>query len=209
MSSNIENIIAELEAYIADCKPSKFSKNSIIVNRDDIESLLDELKSKTPDEIRKYQKIINNKDAILNDAKAKAQAMIDQAQVKTDELISEHEIMQMAYAQADEVVRAATEQARAILDKATMEANEYRQSAQEYTDNLLAAIEQLLASSIETTRSKEESLLSSLQGYLDVVVNNRIAIYPQAYTNEESAVGATSADPADEAPSAAAEGEKA
>ncbi len=200
MSSNIENIIAELEAYIADCKPSRFSKNSIIVNRDDIESLLDELKSKTPDEIRKYQKIINNKDAILNDARSKAQSMIDQAQVRTDELISEHEIMQRAYAQADEVVRTATEQARTIVDRATMEANEYRQSAQEYTDNLLASIEALLANAIDVARNKEDSFINSMQGYLDVVINNRIAIYPEAYTQEEAANDAADAGVQGDAP---------
>lgn len=49
---------------------------------------------KTPDEIKRYQKIISNKEAILNDAKAKAEALINEATVHTNELINEHEIMQ-------------------------------------------------------------------------------------------------------------------
>ena len=60
---------------------------------------------KTPDEIKRYQKIISNKEAILNDARAKAEALIQDATVQTTELINEHEIMQQAYAQANEVVR--------------------------------------------------------------------------------------------------------
>ena len=190
MSSSIENIIAEMEDYIADCKGSAFSKNNIVVNRDEIEALLDELKSKTPEEIRKYQKIISNRDAILADAKAKADQLLEQAQVQTNELISEHQIMQQAYAQANEIVLIATNQAQEILDNATNDANNIRQGAIAYTDDLLKSIENLLSTSIETTRTKEESLLKSLQGYLDVVTANRVELYPQEVpetsTEEES-----------------------
>ncbi len=187
MSSTIENIIAELEDYIAECKPSKISRNNIIVNRDEIEALLDELKSKTPEEIRKYQKIISNKDAILNDAKAKAQNMIDQAQVRTDQLISEHQIMQQAYAQANEIVMIATNQAQEILDKATMDANNIRQGAIEYTDGLLKSIENLLTHAVDTAQAKQTSFISSMQGYLDVVTQNRIELSPQDYAADAQA----------------------
>lgn len=83
--------------------PQTFSSSKIIVNREEMEELLNELRIKTPEEIKRYQKIISNKEAILADAQAKADAIIAQAQVKTDELVSEHQIMQQAYAQADEV----------------------------------------------------------------------------------------------------------
>lgn len=55
--------------------------------------MLRELRMKTPDEIKRYQKIISNKEAILNDARAKAEALIKDATVQTTELINEHEIM--------------------------------------------------------------------------------------------------------------------
>ena len=71
-------------------------------------NFLRELRMKTPDEIKRYQKIIANKDAILADAQAKADSMIEEAQIQTNELVSEHEIMQQAYAQANEIVTAAT-----------------------------------------------------------------------------------------------------
>lgn len=45
---------------------------------------------KTPDEIKRYQKIIANKDAILADAQAKADNMIEEAHIQTNELVSEH-----------------------------------------------------------------------------------------------------------------------
>ena len=48
---------------------------------------------------------------------------------KTDELVSEHQIMQQAYAQANEVVMIATKQAQEILDNATNDANNIRMGA--------------------------------------------------------------------------------
>lgn len=49
------------------------------------------------------------------DAKAKADSMIEEAQVQTTELVSEHEIMQQAYAQANEIVTQATARPRKLL----------------------------------------------------------------------------------------------
>ena len=66
-----------------------------------MEEYLRELRLKTPDEIKRYQKIISNKDAILEDAQAKADALIADAQTKAQELVTQHEIMQKAYAQAE------------------------------------------------------------------------------------------------------------
>ena len=119
MSSRMEQIIEEIEEYIDNCKYQPLSSTKIVVNKDELEELLTELKMKTPEEIKRYQKIISNKEAILADAQAKADAIIAQAQVQTSELVSEHQIMQQAYAQANEVVMIATKQAQEILDKAT------------------------------------------------------------------------------------------
>ena len=94
MSSRIEQIIEEIEEYIdRDCKFQPLSTTKIIVNKEHLDELLRELRMKTPDEIKRYQKIISNRDAILADAQAKADAMIEEAQVQTTELVSEHEIM--------------------------------------------------------------------------------------------------------------------
>ena len=77
MSSRIEQLIDEIEEYIDGCKYQPLSNSKIIVNKEEIDELLRELRMKTPDEIKRYQKIISNKEAILNDARMKAQALID------------------------------------------------------------------------------------------------------------------------------------
>ena len=76
MSSRIEQIITEIEDYIDSCKFQPLSNTKILVNKEEIEELLRELRLKTPDEIKRYQKIISNKEAILADAQAKADAII-------------------------------------------------------------------------------------------------------------------------------------
>ncbi len=178
MSSRMEQIIDEIEEFINQCKFATFSNSNILVNKDELEELISELRSKTPEEIKRYQKIISNKEAILADAQAKADQIIAQAQIQTNELVSEHQIMQQAYAQANEVVMIATKQAQEILDNATNEANNIRLGAMTYTDDQLKGIEDILTHSIDTSRARYDSLISSLQGYLDVITANRAQLFP-------------------------------
>ena len=179
MASGIEEIIDEIEEYVDSCKPSAFSPSKVVVNRDELESLLEELRTKTPEEIKRYQKIISNKEAILADAQNKADAIIAQAQIQTNELVSEHQIMQQAYAKANEVVMLATKNAQDLLDKATEDANSIRMGAIAYTDDLLNTIESVIANSMETTQARTENFLQTMQGYLDIVMANRKELAPE------------------------------
>lgn len=191
MASRIEQIIEEIEEYIDNCKPQTFSSSKIIVNREEMEELLNELRVKTPEEIKRYQKIISNKEAILADAQAKADAIIAQAQIKTDELVSEHQIMQQAYAQANEVVMIATKQAQEILDNATNDANSIRMGAMQYTDDILRNLENTISHSMETAKTRNDSYISSLQGFLDIVTANRAELNPIAEEPAAKSAGAS------------------
>ena len=64
--SRIEQIISDIESYIDNCKFQPLSNTKIIVNKDKLEDMLNELRLKTPEEVKKYQKILNNKDAIID-----------------------------------------------------------------------------------------------------------------------------------------------
>ncbi len=171
--SKIEQIITEIEEYIDNCRFQPLSNTKIVVNKEEIDELLAELRLKTPDEIKKYQRIIANKDAILRDAKSKADAMLSKAQEQTSELVSEHEIMQQAYAQANDIVQQATEQAQQILDSATADANAIRTGAVQYTDDVLANLQNIITHSMENINIKYDNLMKSLSTSLDVVNANR------------------------------------
>ncbi len=178
MSSRIEQLIDEIEEYIDSCKYQTFSNSKILVNKDEIEELIRELRVKTPDEIKRYQRIIQNKEEILNDAKARAEQLIKDTTIQRTELISEHQIMQQAYAQADEVVTAATRQAQEILDRAVLEANEMRMSAMQYTDDLLSHVENIIVSSIQTASADYENLIGHMKQYQEIVSTNRRELVP-------------------------------
>ena len=197
MSSRIEQCIEEIQAYIENCKYQPLSKTNIIVNREEIEELLIELKSKTPEEIKRYQTIISNKEAILDDARKKAQDLIDKATAQTNELINEHEIMQQAYAQANAVIAQAAKQAEEILTKSTDEANQMKAAAVSYTDSLLADIEKLVNVAIETTSRTNNSLISSLTHYSETIKSNRADLVPPSVNpqNAESVGTASQVTP--------------
>ena len=187
MSSKIEQIIDEIEDFIDGCKFQTFSSTNILVDKEHMEELLRELRMKTPDEIKRYQKIISNKEAILNDAKEKADAMLKEAQVHTDQMVNEHEIMQQAYAQANEVVQQAVNQAQQILDTATTDANGIRQSAMKYTDDMLAELQGIVKTAIADSQSKYTGLLERLKSCETIIDKNRQDLYPQVELEKEIA----------------------
>ena len=171
--SRIEQIISDIESYIDNCKFQPLSNTKIIVNKDQLEDMLNELRLKTPEEVKKYQKILNNKDAIIADAKEQAETIVNAAQIRTEELINEHEIMQRAYAQANALIEQATAQAQQILDSATEAATSTRQGAMDYTDDMLAKLQYIIEKSIRDNRDRYDSLLSGLDNILSIVNNNR------------------------------------
>ena len=179
MSTKIEQLIDEIDDYIESCKPKMLSSNIILVNKDEIQELLRDLRMKTPDEIKRYQKIISNRDAILNDARQKADALINEAAIHTNELVSESEIMQQAQDRADEMVQAATQQAQEILDQAAMEANAMRQAAIEYTDAQLRDMENKLSHAVDVAALNYDKLITQLNEDIAAISANRAQLYPQ------------------------------
>ena len=139
--SRIEQLIVEIEEYIDGCKFQPLSNTKILVNKEELEELLVELRLRVPDEIKQYQKIISNQEAIISEAKTQADALIQEATVQTNELVNEHEIMQRAYSAANQIVEDANAQAQAIVDAAVNDANNIRQGAIQYTDDILRSLQ--------------------------------------------------------------------
>ena len=169
-NSRIEQIIEEIEDYIDTCKgPLLGSSDKIVVNRERMEELLRELRLKTPEEIKRYQKVLANKDAILADAQAKADAIIAQANIQNQELVNEHEIMQQAYEQANQVIEMATNQAQEILDNATRDANEIRLGAIQYTDDMLANLQTMVQNLVDSSNSRYEAMMNNFQDFYNLL----------------------------------------
>ena len=198
MSSRIEQIIEEIEEYVDSCKFQPLSSTKIVVNKEELEELLRELRMKTPDEIKRYQKIISNKDAILADAQQKADAIIADAQQKAERIVSDSEVMQRALEQSHQLLDDTNAQAQELIDNATNDSNNIRLSAIAYTDEMLENLEKIMNHSIDSAGRKYESFISSIQSCLDIVSKNRAELSPQVPPSSYTAPGADEDDMGEE-----------
>lgn len=169
----IEQLISEIEEYIDSCKFQPLSTTRIIVNKEELDELLVELRLRIPDEIKQYQKIISNQEAILSDARSKADALLADANAQTNELVNEHEIMQKAYAHANEIIEQANIQAQSIIDNAVVDANNIRQGSIQYTDDMLKSLQTIINHSMEGAQGRFDAFLSSMKSSYDIVSSNR------------------------------------
>lgn len=184
--SRIEQLIGEIEEYIEGCKYQALSSTKIIVNKDELEELLVELRMRIPDEIKQYQKIISNQEAILSDAHSKADAMLAEATAQTNELVNEHEIMQKAYAHANEVIEQAQAQAQAIVDSAVNDANNIRQGSIQYTDDMLKSLQNIINHSMEGAQGRFDTFMNSMRSSYDIVSKNRQELSGGIITEKET-----------------------
>ena len=182
-TNRIEQLIDEIYEFVEGCKPSPFAPNKVTLNKDELYDLLDELKERTPDEIKRYQKIIANRDAIIADANDKAEKIIEEARAKAKQLVGEHEIMQQAYARVNEMVAAAGQDADEMVAKAKAEADQLTTGALNYANNIMYDMEEILLKAYESTRERSELLINTLKESYDSVAANRLEIYAQIDPN--------------------------
>lgn len=188
MSSRIEQIIEEIEEFVDSCKFQPLSSTKIVVNKEELEELLRELRMKTPDEIKRYQKIISNKDAILEDAQAKADSIIADAQAQAQKIVSESEVMQVALSQSNQLIEQTNAQAQEIMDKATEDSNSIRMSAIRYTDEMLDNLEKIMSHAIESAGTKYNNFINSIQSCYDIVSRNRMELSPETAPSDYTTV---------------------
>ena len=171
--SKIVRQIDEIEDYIEGCKYMRFSNDNIVVSKERLASMLEQLRDLTPQEILHYQSIIDRKDEILEDARRKADDLMEQATYKFNESLNENAFMQEAYKQADELVRQGANQGQAILNQAIADANSYRSQAASYVDGMLAEMENLSAATLREAQEHFEAYLQSVNTYLTTIRANR------------------------------------
>lgn len=176
--SKIEQIIEDMQGYFRECKSPAFSSGKIICEKSVIDEFIDDLTLSTPDEIKKYQKIISQKDVILGDAKSQAAAMLTEADKKIKQLLDEHEIMKRAYEEAKKLIETAREDAQVIVNTATEDGNNIRRSAIEYTDKLLAQLQNTVDGAISVQNERHAHLINNLTDIAEVVANNRRELQP-------------------------------
>lgn len=177
--SRIERAIDEIYEYVENCKPAKLSPNKVTVAKDELYDLLDALRMCAPDEIKRYQKIINNRDEILGEAQAQAEKIKSQAEAETKQLLDQNELVQTAYAQAEQIIQQAQAQAEQILNQAISESDQVRTSALYYTSDLLGEAGRNIETSLREMESKSTMLISALKKDIELIKSNRAELKAQ------------------------------
>ncbi|MCR4672918.1 MAG: ATPase [Lachnospiraceae bacterium] len=183
--SKIEQLIDEIEEFVDGCKPATFSRSNIVVPKDQLYELLTELRLKTPDEIKRYQKIIAQKDKIINDAQAQAEQMVKETTDYCNALVDEHEIMLKAYEKAEQTINDANAQAQEIVAAANQNAEEVRVSALTYTQSMIGNVTEVLERSLDIARKNSEGLIGGLTENLNILTDNSDAITEQLTAKRE------------------------
>ncbi len=171
--SKIEQLIEDIYAFIESCKSPAFMQNKVTVPKDELYDLLDELRFSTPDEIKRYQKILANREAILADAKGKADDMVEKAKQQIGDMVNEREIVQQAYRKAEEIVDYATNEANRMLERASREAEQMYVNATVYSEEKLTEAENMLKNAYSSSKNKYDALLVSIKGNLEIIENDK------------------------------------
>jgi cell division septum initiation protein DivIVA len=115
----------------------------VMLDPEEIYALIDALRETIPDEIREAGRIAHQREEILQEAKAWAEAKMREAQAKASQLTSDSTVTKEAEGQANEVI-----------DQAKRVAREIRQNALAWADDLFARVQpELEKLAQESTRS--------------------------------------------------------
>ncbi len=133
------SIISKIEQLLDESPKPKFNNGTDrrIVDMEELNSLLGDLKAQIPEDIRKASGIINERENTLRDAQERANEILESAQKEADDLhdqaqeaaenvyrqavaeyeglVSESSVYQAALKRADDLHRAAEENADSIL----------------------------------------------------------------------------------------------
>lgn len=171
--SRIEQKIEDIYGFVESCKMQSFSSTKVIVPKNDLYDLLDDLRRDAPEEIKRYRKMLSQRDAILEDAEKKAADILADAQEQYSALVEEHNIMQEAYQQAEITVANANEEAERIIANARKQADEMGSGAIYYTTDMMDMAEKVIAKAYESILNNSKALETALSGYLEIIRKNK------------------------------------
>jgi cell division septum initiation protein DivIVA len=129
---DILHLVDRLEELFNESRPIPLT-HSVIVDEDRILEIVDQMRISIPDEVKKAQQVIAQRDRLMAQAQEEANRTIAMAKQKVDELMAR-----------DAIVQAAQTRAEQILAQARVDAESIRSEADEYIIGSLAALEEEL-----------------------------------------------------------------
>ncbi|WP_419946891.1 hypothetical protein [Candidatus Poriferisodalis sp.] len=125
-SVTAEQFIREAMEIIDAARPMPLS-TSVMINRDEVMTLLESALAAVPDETRQARWLLRERDEVLAQARVDANMVIDEARGRVAQMV-----------QRTEVVRSAERRARQLLDDAQIQTRRRRHEVDEYCERQLA-----------------------------------------------------------------------
>lgn len=148
---DVEAALSHLDQLMADAKSVPLS-SSVMVNRGDIEALVQNLKAALPDELTQARWVVRERDEILLRAKEDADRLVTEAEQTQAQLIAEQSVIAAAHDEAERIVTDARDHARRI-----------RLEAEDYVDAKLANFEVVLTKTLSTVERGRAKLRGALE----------------------------------------------
>lgn len=146
----MEDLVNELQEMVNDAKGMPFANDKVLLNRDTILDILDEIEDAVPTEVRQAKNIVNDRNQILSQAKKEAEEIIKQAEERRKAMIDQHEITKQAKAQAAEIVTDAKAKAAGV-----------KKAANQYVDDMMKKVETSLSSQYNEIKKTRQNILET------------------------------------------------
>ncbi|MBE0682049.1 MAG: hypothetical protein IH589_09040 [Anaerolineales bacterium] len=117
---DILQLIDRLEELFNDAKAVPFTHN-VIVDEDKMLELIDQMRIAIPEEVKKAQQVVAQRDRVMAQAQEEANRTLQLARDKADQYVQKDMIMQEAQRRADQIVS----QARAEAEATRVDADNY------------------------------------------------------------------------------------
>ena len=147
---DILHLVDRLEELFNESKPIWFT-HSVIVDEDRMLDLIDQMRVSIPEEIKKAQQLLANRDRLLAQAQEEASRTVQLARDRADQVVDRDPIVQAAQVRAEQIIA----QARAEAELTRREADDYVQTS---LSNLLKELERLTSqvnNGIQTLQSEK------------------------------------------------------
>jgi len=138
---DILHLVDRLEELFNESRPIPLTHN-VIVDEDKILDIIDQMRVTIPEEMKKAQQVLTQRDRILAQAQEEANRTLSLAREKSEKLVERDPVSQAAKAQADE-----------IIVKAFSEAEKARRDADKYVIDTLLRVEYELERMLNQARN--------------------------------------------------------
>lgn len=117
---DILHLVDRLEELFNNSKPIPLSRN-VVVDENSFMDIIDQMRISIPDEIKKAQQVIAQKDRILAQAQEEANRTVALAREKSEKMVEKSEVYQAAQVKIEQL----TEQSRRETTQTQAEADRY------------------------------------------------------------------------------------